>query len=523
MPPHRWLAVLVLLGAALGMAALGMAWGTPATAQDATALGAPDSMAARPRLAAPTHAALAAPAHAALATQTRAALAAAATAGPAASQLALEAGGGRVVTLPGAAASVFAADPKVAEARPASATSLFIFGVAPGRTTIAALDSAGATLAQYDVVVRPSAFGAMEAGATLARLLPGTRLRVETEAGGMVVTGETATAAEAEQAMAVVRSYAAPNQVVDNRVTVLGATQVNLRVRFIEVDRSVTRQLGLNWQALGSLGRFAVSAATNYATAGAAGLPSTLGLGYTGAVNINAVIDALARDQLVTILAEPNLTAQSGETASFLAGGEYPIPVGQQNGQISIDFKQYGVALAFVPTVLSGGRISLRVRPEVSQLSTQGAVQLTAGNATLQIPALTVRRADTTVELGSGQSFAIAGLLQETRTQTGGGIPGLGEIPLLGALFHSDQFERDESELVIVITPYIVRPSSDPKALRGPRGATAAPASDLQRNLLFRQYARDQYARDQYPGDQYPGDAPAPPPPVPGDVGFVLR
>jgi pilus assembly protein CpaC len=275
-------------------------------------------------------------------------------------------------------------------------------------------------------------------------------------------------------------------------------------VRFIEVDRSVTRQLGLNWQALGSIGRFAVAAATNYSPTGAT---STLAGAYRGIVNVNAVIDALAEDQLVTILAEPNLTAQSGETASFLAGGEFPIPIGQQGNTVTIEFKQYGVSLAFVPTVLSGGQISLRVRPEVSQLTNQGAVTLSVGNSTLQVPALTVRRADTTVELGSGQSFAIAGMLQESRTQTGSGVPGLGEVPVLGALFHSDKFQRDETELVIVITPYIVRPTSDPTALHGPEAATAAPPSDLQRDLLFRQYAGNS----------------ATPPPIPGDVGFVIQ
>jgi len=421
--------------------------------------------------------------------------------------LAIEAGGGRVVMLPGAAASIFAADPKVAEARPASASSLFIFGVAPGRTTIAAMDGAGKLLAQYEVTVRPSAFGAIEAHATLARLMPGTNLQVETRPNGLSVSGETNTPAEAERALSVVQSYAAPNQTVDNRITVLGATQVNLRVRIIEVSRSVTRQLGINWQALGNIGRFGIAAATNYSQASPTNLPSTLGLAYKGAVNVNSVIDALAQDQLVTILAEPNLTAQSGETASFLAGGEFPIPVGQQNGQITIDFKQYGVALAFVPTVLTDGHISLRVRPEVSELSTQGAVQLAAGNSTLQIPALTVRRADTTVELGSGQSFAIAGLMQASRTQTNGTIPGLGEIPVIGALMRSDNFQRNESELVIVITPYIVRPTNDAKSLRGPDTAADKPAGDLDRVLLFRQYAGKTN----------------PPASVPGDVGFVVR
>ena len=423
------------------------------------------------------------------------------------SPLVVEAGGGHVVMLPAAAASIFAADPKVAEARPASTTSLFIFGVAPGRTTVAALDATGKLLAQYDVTVRPSAFGALEARATIARLMPGSNLQVDARPGGLSISGETNTPAEAERALSVVQSYAAPNQTVDNRITVLGGTQVNLRVRIIEVARSVTRQLGINWQALGNIGRFGVAAATSYTQATPTNLPSALGLAYRGAVNVNAVIDALAQDQLVTVLAEPNLTAQSGESASFLAGGEFPIPVGQQNGQITIDFKQYGVALAFVPTVLSGGHISLRVRPEVSELSSQGAVQLTAGNATLQIPALTVRRADTTVELGSGQSFAIAGLMQSSRAHTMGGVPGLSEVPVIGALLRSDSFNRNESELVIVVTPYIVRPASDTRAIRGPDGATDTPASDLQRILLFRQYAGKTAA----------------PATVPGDVGFIVR
>lgn len=422
--------------------------------------------------------------------------------------LAVDAGGGHVVMLPAAAASIFAADPKVAEAKPASARSLFIFGVAPGRTTIAAMDAAGLPIVQYEVTVRPSAYGATEASAALARLLPNNNLRIDTLPTGMSVSGNVATPADAERAISIVKGYSAPNQSVENHISVQGPTQVNLRVRFIEVSRTLTRQLGLNWQALGNIGRFAVAAVTNYSTGNITSAPSALGVGYQGAVNVNSVIDALAQDDLISILAEPNLTAQSGETASFLAGGEFPIPVAQQNNQTTIEFKQYGISLSFVPTVLAPDHISMRVRPEVSQLTTQGAVQLAAGNSSIQVPALTVRRADTTVELGSGQSFAIAGLYQQTRNQTGSGIPGIGEMPVIGALAHSDAFQRADTELVIVVTPYIVRPTSDPKDIHVPEGATAPPASDLQRVLLFRQYA---------------GTAGSPPPAVPGDVGFVIR
>jgi pilus assembly protein CpaC len=201
------------------------------------------------------------------------------------------------------------------------------------------------------------------------------------------------------------------------------------------------------------------------------------------------LIDALAQDELIHVLAQPNLTAISGETASFLVGGEFPIPVAQQNNTVTIEFKQFGVSLAFMPTVASDGRITLKVRPEVSQLTNQGAVQLSAGNSTIQVPALTVRRAETTVQLGSGQSFAIAGLLQDVANITGNSVPILGDLPILGALFRSDNFQRNETELVIVVTPYLVRPVSDATALRLPTDGWQPP-NDLERILLLRQSAR---------------------------------
>lgn len=424
-----------------------------------------------------------------------------------ASALVLEAGTGRVVTLPGSAASLFAADPKIAEVRPASPTSLFIFGMAPGRTTIAAMDAAGTPLAQYQVVVRPGSLGAEEAEAALSRLLPGRGLRVQARPGGLVLQGSVAQAGEAEQAAGIVRGFLPAGQSLDNRLTVQGPAQVNLQVRVAEVSREVTRQFGLDWQAIGAIGRFAVSAGTNNSLADPTNLPGRYALGYSGAVNLNGIIDALAQDRLITVLAEPNLTALSGETASFLVGGEFPIPVGRRYDQISIEFKQYGISLAFVPTVMPGGRISLRVRPEVSELSEQGAIRLSADNSSLQIPALTVRRAETTVELGSGQSFAIAGLMQDSQRNTGRSLPWLGEVPVLGALFRSDRFQRSETELVIVVTPYLVRPTSDPVALRSPASGRE-PAGDAERILLFRHFARR--------------DSPPLPPP-PGDAGFLLR
>jgi pilus assembly protein CpaC len=418
----------------------------------------------------------------------------------------IEAGAGRILQLARPAASVFAADPRVVEVRPASPTSLFVFGVAPGRTTIAALDAAGAPVAQYEVTIRPSAFGASEAQSALSRVLPGRTLRVETHNNGLALSGEVRDAAEAERALSITRGFAAEGQGVDNRLTVLGQVQVNLRVRIAEVSREVTRQLGIDWQAIGSFGRFSVGLVTRSTIADPLLAASRLALGYSdGRLDINNFIDALAQERLITVLAEPNLTAMSGESASFLAGGEFPIPVGLRDDLVTIEFKQYGVSLAFVPTVMSQGRISLRVRPEVSELTEQGAIRLGAGNTSIQIPALAVRRAETTVELGSGQSFAIAGLLQDSSRNLGRAVPLVGEVPVLGALFRSDRFQRNETELVIIITPYIVRPVNDPSALRSPLDGFVPP-DDVERLLLFRQVARDRPA----------------PPRVPGDAGFIL-
>ena len=404
--------------------------------------------------------------------------------------LTIEAGLGKVVQLSSAATSVFAADPKVAEVRPASASSLFIFGVGPGRTTVAALDGAGAPVAQYDVIVLPNSFSTAATRSGLAASLPGRDVTAEAVGSGTALHGRVRSASEAERAALIAQSTLPPGQLPINNVMVNSSIQVNLRVRVLEMSRTLTRDLGVNWSALATIG-------ANYATlSGAtANLLSNLTQAPATAtfssrrLGINAVIDALAQDQLVHMLAEPNLTAMSGQTATFLVGGEFPIPVAQQNNTTTIEFKQYGVSLAFVPTVISDGHINLKVRPEVSQLSSQGAIVLSASNSSIQIPALSVRRAETTVDLGSGQSFAIAGLLQDSATVANTSVPFLGELPIIGALFRSDAFQRNETELVIIVTPYIVRPTSDPAALASPVAGNPVP-SDFDRLVLLRQTGR---------------------------------
>ena len=439
----------------------------------------------------------------------------------------IAAGSGILLHLPQAANTVMSADPAVARAQPASPTTLFLMGAAPGRTTIVATNDAGNAIVQYDVTVTggartgsagPSApalpagvnaGSAAAAQAAIGQFVNGASgVQVRTAGSEMILDGTVPTAAAAQQANAIARGYVGEKGSVLDKLTVLASTQVNVRVRIAEISRTVTRQLGFNWQALGAGGRWQFGVLTGAATggtispltplgltalSGASAVPYQLGASYrTNTLDINGVIDALAADQLVTILAEPNLTAQSGETASFLAGGEFPIPIAGNttNGTttITIDYKQFGVSLAVVPTVLSNGRLNLRIRPEVSQLSTVGAVSLPLAGGVLSIPALTVRRAETTIELGSGQSFAIAGLLQKSSSDATNALPGIGEVPIIGALFKSNDFQRGETELVIIVTPYIVKPTSNPVALRTPTDGFR-PATDLERILFGQQVA----------------------------------
>ncbi|MCX7931951.1 MAG: type II and III secretion system protein family protein [Rhodovarius sp.] len=456
---------------------------------------------------------------------------------PTVMDISLPAGTGRLLQLPAAANTIMAANPEVVRVQPTSPTTMFIMGVNPGRTNIIATNNEGRPIVEFNVTVTGTgpAAGARgvtpqaqrQAQASIAQLqsllrqsLPGAQnVTLRSVAGRVVVSGTVPTAEDARRVMAVLGTALGDEPVV-NDLAVLSALTVNVRVRVAEISRQITRELGFSWSTFGSVGSFAIGMQSGLNLLGA---PSTLPFGLAGpgnlypsrggglglgfpASDINALIDALARDSLITILAEPNLTALSGETASFLAGGEFPIPVASGlAGQLAIQFRQFGVSLAFVPTVLSPDRLNLRIRPEVSELSEQGAISLPIpGGQAIRVPALAVRRAETTVELGSGQSFAIAGLLQRSSAQVLDGPFGLADIPILGALFRSDRFRRNETELVIIVTPYIVRPVSDPTALATPMDHFRAP-NDLERILQRRQLG-----------------APRPPVQLPRDAGFIL-
>lgn len=402
-----------------------------------------------------------------------------------AASMKIEVNKGRLVRLDQPASSVFLADPAIADIQVKSPTLVYVFAKKAGETSLFAVDEHDQLLANFRISVSHN-LSALEQA--LRDYIPDAYVKAASLGDAVVLTGVVQSAQQAEDARAFAARLSGGDANVINRIAVKGPNQVNLRVRVAEVSRSTLKQIGFNWDALLSVGSFAFGLATGNAVTTAAGstivrrtvsgaaTDSLIG-GYNSRnLDLNGVIDALENEGLVTVLAEPNLTATSGETASFLAGGEFPVPVPQDANTITIEFKKFGVGLAFTPTLLNDGRINLKVRPEVSQLSATGEVRLND----FVIPALTTRRAETTVELGSGQTFAIAGLLQNNVTHDIRRFPGLGDIPILGTLFRSDGFRRNETELVIMITPYIVKPVSDSRLAAAPTDGLVAP-SDAER------------------------------------------
>ncbi|HEY7991365.1 MAG TPA: type II and III secretion system protein family protein [Stellaceae bacterium] len=437
------------------------------------------------------------------------------------SGISLEVSQGKLVVLPAPATNVFVADPAVADIQLANADHIFVFGKKSGRTTVYALGVDGILLRAITVDVSNPTGRAQQ----MTSLTPGSGdIHVGNTAQGLVLEGHAADADVAAKAQHAATENVPEKSVIDDRVKVRSSVQVTLRVRIAEVSRTVTKQLGINWTTAATLAantaspfKFGLAFAPSSPVASIATLSGNVApsFGGFGNANFNAVIDALSEEGLVTILAEPSLTAISGETASFLAGGEFPIPVSQALGVTTIDFKSFGVSLNFIPTVMASNHISLRVKPEVSQISNQGAINING----LVIPALTVRRADTTIELGSGQSFIIAGLLQDNTSNDIQRFPGLGDLPVLGALFRSTSFQRNESELLIVVTPYIVRPIDDPKSIRYPTDAWQ-PATDIERVLIG--VSSSPHLRGPAPGSPLPQSS-NPPPHLVGDAGFEVE
>jgi len=339
----------------------------------------------------------------------------------------------------------------IADVLPVSRTAIYVLGKAVGSTNLSLYDAKGGLIAVVDLVVGPDVQGLK---AKLAEVMPTEAVGITLSNGTLVLSGTMSSGAAAERVVTIAETYA-PGKIV-NMMGIGAVQQVLLEVRFAEMSRGTVKELGINeisWSSgngidTGSTGGFASSP-------NRINNPFQFGLGVPGAGNLLIQFDALERQGLVRTLATPNLVALSGETASFLAGGEFPVPTGvTQNGQVSIEFKQFGVSLAFSPTVLEDGLINLVVGPEVSQLD--DAASLILGG--VRIPGLKVRRARTTVELRDGQSFALAGLIQSDFTDTVRAIPLLGRIPIIGALFRSSSYNKSESELVMIVTPRLVRP-----------------------------------------------------------------
>jgi len=428
-----------------------------------------------------------------------AAPAAAQTAAPPVVQIST--GQGRLVTLDSPISGVFVANDQIADVAIRSPTEIYVFAKGPGETTIYANNKAGRTV--YAATIRVgNNISSLDNMLRLA--MPDANITATTMNGLVLLTGTVASPQDGAEAERLVQAFVGDQVKVVSRLRTATPLQVTLQVRFAEVSRNFVKNVGVNMlsrdptsgiqfgvssggRVPGTIGAIDTStlpmldASSKFGfPAGTISLPFDPRLGdfvYPGSgtkfdftkgtqnttlalagkalgLDLLGTLDLGERIGQVTTLTETNLTALSGETATFLAGGEIPIPISQGLGAVSVEYKQYGVSLAFTPIVLSDGRISIRVRPEVSQLSAAGAVQM--GGTT--IPALTTRRTETSVEMGSGESMMIGGLLSNTHDNNIDKAPGLGDVPILGALFRSNAFQRNETELVIVITPYLTRP-----------------------------------------------------------------
>jgi pilus assembly protein CpaC len=358
---------------------------------------------------------------------------------------------------------------EIADVLPLTNRSLYVLGKTQGTTSLTLYDSRRNLIAVIDVVVGPDVMGLRR---QLSELIPGEEIGARISNGSVVLTGIVSSAPAAERAVQIARTFAGDS--VINMLSIGSSQQVMLEVRFSEMRRGAARSLGFNNAFIseggGFQGGFGPNAPGTALLTNQNGVPTiniasileaagVISAGFNiGGLNIFSALDALERRGVVTTLAEPTLVALSGETANFLAGGEFPIPVrggsGEDGGSISVEFKQFGVSLAFTPTVLEDGIINLVVEPEVSAIDRSAAVSING----IVIPGLTTRRARTTLELRDGQSFAMAGLLRRDFQDTVRQFPILGSIPIIGTLFRSTSFQNDDTELVIIVTPRLVRP-----------------------------------------------------------------
>ena len=342
--------------------------------------------------------------------------------------------------------------------------SFHVMGKERGKTSVLVYDKQRRLMDVIDVTVNYDVQGLKK---SLHEAFPNEQVEVRRLASKVYLSGDVSTARVAEQAEKIAQAYAGES--VTNGLSIKDSHQVLLEVRFVEASRSAIKELGLGLLAE-QAGEFAFETGVGVVSGTPVG--SALLSDMIGPTNIDVQIEALEEKGVVRTLAEPNLVSMSGETASFLAGGEFPIPVQGSDGDIAINYRQFGVGLSFTPTVLDDGVINLKVAPEVSQLDQTNSVRVGG----VQVPSLNIRRADTTVELRNGQSFAVAGLLQNTQTDTSVQVPWLGDIPVLGSLFRSTRYRNNETELVIIVTPRLVQPVSDISEIRTPLDDASTPS-----------------------------------------------
>jgi pilus assembly protein CpaC len=397
-----------------------------------------------------------------------------------------------VIDLPRDIKDVLVADPKIANAVVRSAQRAYIIGAAIGQTNIVFFDSAGQQIAAYDIAVKRDLNGVRGA---LKLAMPNADIQIDGIGDGVVLTGTAANPIEAQQAADLAARLTGGVEKVVNSIVVRGRDQVMLKVTVAEVARSVIKQMGIDLSANMNYGTAVVNFnnANPFTALGHSLTGNSIQTSFGSTPSVQATLRAMESAGVVRTLAEPNLTAISGESATFIAGGEFPVPAGYSCDPTThvcttqISFKKFGISLNFTPVVMTEGRISLRVMTEVSELSNENSLTLSQAvtsttTNSVTIPSVKTRRAETTLEIPSGGAMAMAGLIQDQTKQAISGLPGLMQLPVLGSLFRSRDFVNSQTELMVLVTPYIVRAVAQ-KDLSRPDDGFAAP-SDPQADLL---------------------------------------
>ncbi|TRD00455.1 type II and III secretion system protein family protein [Mesorhizobium sp. WSM4303] len=361
-------------------------------------------------------------------------------------------------------------DPEIANVNPLTDKSFYVLGNNLGTTGIALFDENKQLVGTVDIEVT---LDTDQLASTIRASVPDAKIKVGSANGRVVLSGEADDAVAAEKASKIASRFSGNEEVI-NSVNISSSQQVQLNVRFVEINRQAGQDLGAKYSANFAYGLGGRDVTIEPGSVPAAGNGEIIGRLLSNGLSIDVAIKALEERGLARRLAEPNLIARSGQTASFLAGGEFPIPVSEDNGKISVSYKKYGVSLDFTPTVLKDGLVSLDIAPEVSSIDASASYNI----GEISVPGFIVRRARTSVDLKNGQSFMIAGLLQSQNDITTSRLPGLGKLPVLGSLFSSKSYQRRETDLVIIVTPYLVKPVDPSKKLLEPTDGTQ-PASNV--------------------------------------------